>query len=95
VLAIIGSLANIDDYDVNSTVKNNPLDGSVHQVERYLKEEYLKDPKSYESIEWSEVQKNADGTYHVRHKYRAKNSFGGYVLENKIFHIDDKGNIIE
>jgi hypothetical protein len=32
--------------------------------------------------------------YVVRHKYRAKNSFGGYIIENQKFYLDFKGNVI-
>lgn len=72
-------------------VKNSSLDGSVSQVVKYLKNN-LKDPDSYESIEWGNVTETDNG-YIVRHKYRAKNSFGGYVIEHLIFHIDWQGNI--
>lgn len=74
-------------------VENSSFDGSVSQVKKYLKKN-LKDPKSYESIEWGEVIENENG-YMVRHKYRAKNSFGGYTIENNVFHLDLKGNIID
>ena len=72
-------------------VKNSSWDGSVSQVVKYLKNN-LKDPNSYESIEWGNVTKTDNG-YVVRHKYRAKNSFGGYVIEHQLFHIDWQGNI--
>jgi hypothetical protein len=94
LLAIIGSLA--DDYDVNSDVRNSDFDASVHQVERHL-ENTLKDPDSYDGMEWSAVQEapaGQDYKYYVRHKYRAKNSFGGYVIENKVFYLDEKGNVV-
>ena len=74
-------------------VQNNGLDSSVWQVERYLKNN-LKDPDSYEAIEWSAVNEMENGNgYYVRHKYRAKNSFGGYVIENKVFFLDSDGNV--
>lgn len=80
-------------------VYNSELDGSVHQVERYLKKSYLKDPESYEGISWGKVVEidNSDNgyRYNVTHTYRAKNSFGGYVVESLIFYLDDDGNIIE
>ena len=76
---------------VETEVKNSSLDGSVSQVVKYLKNN-LKDPDSYESIEWGNVTETDNG-YIVRHKYRAKNSFGGYVIEHQIFHIDWQGNI--
>ena len=77
----------------NVEVKNNLYDGGVKQVKDYLKYT-LRDPDSYESIEWSEVKEKADG-YYVRHKYRAKNGFGGYVVANQLFHLDFSGNVVE
>lgn len=74
-------------------VKNNKWNGGVKQVEDYL-ECTLRDPDSYESIEWSEVKQKDDG-YYVRHKYRAKNGFGGYVVTNQLFHLDFNGNIVD
>jgi len=71
---------------VIATVQNSSWDGSVYQVKMYLKDN-LKDPKSVEYIEWSDVIK--EGKYYiVRCKYRARNSFGGYTIENKLFYID-------
>lgn len=72
-------------------VYNSEWDGSVYPVVLYLKKN-LKDPDSYEAIEWSKVQKTDDG-YIVRHKYRAKNSFGGYVIQNNIFYLNEKGHV--
>ena len=72
-------------------VKNNGLDASVYQVEQYLKNN-LRDPDSYEPMEWSAVQKTEDG-YSVRHKYRARNGFGGMNIENQIFYLDEDGNV--
>jgi len=74
-------------------VQNSEWDGSVSQVKSWLKAN-TKDPKSLEFIEWSPVTKQADGTYFVRVKYRAKNSFGGYVVENKLFYLDSSGNVL-
>lgn len=73
-------------------VENSVLDGSVRQVEKYLKAS-LKDAKSYKGIEWSKVIETERG-YSVRHKYRAKNSLGGFVIENKLFYLDFKGNVL-
>ena len=72
-------------------VSNSPFDGSVRQVEVYLKRT-LKDPDSFQAIEWGAVQKGQDW-YSVTVKYRAKNSFGGYVVEQKGFLLDNSGNI--
>ena len=57
----------------------------------YLRNNYLKDPKSYESISW-DIRKSSDG-YIVRHKFCAKNSFGGYVVENGVFYLDGNYNV--
>lgn len=69
-------------------------DGSVYQVVAYLKET-LKDPKSYDGIDWSPLAKLETGEYKysIRHKYRAKNSFGGYVIENHVFFLDKDGTV--
>lgn len=78
-------------------VYNSSYDGSVSQVKEYLKNN-LKDWDSYESVDWSEVVKTGrqDQYYWmVRHKYRAKNSFGGYALENQIFYLDKEGNVTD
>jgi len=74
-------------------VYNNGWDGSVRQVKQWLKDN-LKDPDSFVAIEWSPVQKTADGGYLVRCKYRAKNSFGGYDVSNQIFYMDSEGNVL-
>lgn len=71
---------------------NSKYDGSVYWVEKYLKQN-LKDPDSYQAIDWSAVQSAAGGRLEVRHKYRAKNSFGGYAIENKVFTFDESGNV--
>jgi hypothetical protein len=74
-------------------VINSAWDGSVSQVKTWLKAN-LKDPKSLECIEWSKVSKQSDGGYMVRVKYRAKNGFGGYVVENKVFFLDSTGTVL-
>ena len=74
-------------------VENSSWDSSVYQVKYYLKTN-LKDPKSVEYIDWSPVIR--EGSYYmVRCKYRAKNSFGGYVIENKIFFINAYSEEVE
>jgi hypothetical protein len=74
-------------------VENSAWDGSVRQVKRYL-DQNLKDPDSYQGIEWSNVVKTDDGRFMVRHKYRAKNGFGGYSIEEQIFILDAQGNVV-
>jgi hypothetical protein len=75
-----------------SLVTNSAWDASVYQVQNYLRDNLL-DPNSIEYIEWSPVVENDDGTYLVRVKYRAKNSFGGYVIKNQIFTLDQEGKV--
>ena len=80
----------------SSKVQNSPYDASVHQVKSYLKKT-LKDPSSYEKIEWGPVVESSGNEgykYVVRHKYRAKNSYGGYVVEHQIFYLDSQGNVL-
>ena len=76
-------------------VFNSAWDGSVAQVKTWLENEYLKDPRSVEYIEWSPVFKFDTGRFQVRVKYRAKNSFGGYVVEEKLVRLDKNGEITE
>lgn len=61
-------------------------------VEDFLKEN-LKDPKSYQSINWGELREEAAGGYTIEHTYRAKNSFGGYAVEKKLFYITAAGKV--
>lgn len=72
-------------------VRNSKWDGGVRQVEDYL-ERHLKDPDSVEYIEWSPVAEIPEG-FQVRVKYRAKNSYGGYVIEEKLFRLTSEGQI--
>lgn len=90
-LSVWGNQCSFEAFDNTQTVQNSGIDASVHQVKKYLKNN-LKDPKSYESIEWSQVNWNGD-QYVVRHKYRAKNSYGGYVVSNKLFYLDRNGYV--
>lgn len=73
-------------------VYNSPADASVRQVRDYLRQN-LKDPSSIEYIEWSRVMPTDNG-YLVSVKYRAKNSFGGYVVEQNTFILDKSGGVI-
>lgn len=74
---------------------NSGWDASVIEVKNFL-DANLKDPKSVQYAEWSKVNL---GTYQnqkcwwVRCKYRAKNSFGGYVVNNQLFYISN-GKVI-
>lgn len=66
-------------------------------VRVYLKRYYLKDPNSYQGISWEAfgIYNQENNTYFALHKYRAKNSFGGYVVEEKLFVLDSNGNVIK
>ncbi|MFT0280834.1 hypothetical protein [Bacteroides thetaiotaomicron] len=66
-------------------------------VRVYLKRHYLKDPDSYEGISWEAfgTYNKDNNTYFALHKYRAKNSYGGYVVEEKLFVLDSDGNVIK
>lgn len=75
-----------------AAVTNSRLDGSVSQVSAYLKQN-LRDPESYRPDFWSKVSRDGEN-YQVTHRYRAKNGFGGYVLEEKTFILDASGNVL-
>lgn len=102
IILLIGYCADTSTNNGNDApeeiVTNSSFDASVHQVERFLKDQYLKDPDSYQGIEWSSVQVvDSEPTYryYVRHKFRAKNSFGGYIVENKIFYLNKNGDVVD
>ena len=66
---------------------------------RFLKNN-LKDSDSFDEIEHKRyfiVKKKKKEKAHIQIyiKYRAKNSFGGYVVEEKYFNFDKNLNIIE
>lgn len=61
-------------------------------VELYLKEN-LNDAKSYESVSWGDPVKSLGGSYMIRHRYRAKNGFGAYVISNQFFIVGASGNV--
>lgn len=73
-------------------VVENAENGAVVQVQTFLRH-HLKDPDSYQPIDWGKVLKRADGSYYVWHTYRAKNSFGGYVVSRDEFVIDSAGHV--
>lgn len=74
-------------------VSNSAWNGSVLQVEQHLKR-HLKDPSSLEVIEWGNVVAAPNNGFIVRVKYRAKNSFGGYAIEQKVFRLDASGGVV-
>jgi hypothetical protein len=76
----------------NSTGSNSSFD-AVSQVNYFIKQN-AKDPKSVDYIGWSKVLKETNGNFTVRVKYRAKNSFGGYAVENKLATLNSSGDVI-
>lgn len=72
-------------------VSNSAWDGSVSQVEQWLQRN-LKDPRSFEAIEWGKVVKTDTG-FLVRCRYRAKNSYGGYAIEEQFFALSPSGAV--
>lgn len=80
------------DFFKVDTVKASSWDGSVEVVERYLKNEYLRDPASYESVKWGKLSRNSDGIYQVTHSFRAKNGFGGMNQQTLTFFISEDGS---
>lgn len=101
VLIIVGIvfISNLINYlDENSNNSNGPTNSEAKAgVRMFLKYDYLKDPDSYESISWGAfgVYDKERNKFFALHKYRAKNGFGGYVVEEKLFVLDKNGNVIK
>lgn len=68
-------------------------DGTVWPVRNYLIRN-LRDPGSYESVEWSKVVRKSDGSFAVRHRYRAKNGFGALNLEDRTFQLNTQCDVV-
>lgn len=97
VVIVIGVILGLCMMDISdSTVKHpqNTPTKAPGNIVVYLKLHYLKDPDSYEGIDWGPSGKYDDTTYYMWHKYRAKNSFGGYVIEEKMFLLDSEGDVV-
>jgi hypothetical protein len=75
----------------NTKVVNSAWDGSVSQVEKYIKDN-LNDPDSYKSVKWSVIYNEPDG-YKVAHEYRAKNGFGAVITKRQIFYLNFNGEV--
>lgn len=95
IIGIVLGLCLMDTGDPASTVPKDSPTKAPGKIVVYLKRHYLKDPDSYEGIEWGPSGKYDDNTYYMWHKYRAKNSYGGYVIEEKMFLLDADGNVVE
>lgn len=72
---------------------NTPSFGGEYAINKYLKNCYLKDPDSLVIMALSEPKWGNKLGWEVACRYRAKNSFGGYVVEQKIFYIH-QGNVV-
>lgn len=98
VILLIGTVIGIRkegmDFFKADTVKASSWDGSVEIVERFLKNNYLNDPSSYESVKWGHLTKNSDGTYVVTHTFRARNGFGGMNQQSMAFIISADGKSV-
>ena len=74
----------------------NAKDGSVYQVEDYLKKE-LANPESFQAIHWSAVEKTGDligsGMYRVSVIYKASDNGGKPFMASKMFELDEEGNV--
>ena len=65
------------------------------RVEVYLKT-HVKDPDSLQIIEWGQEVELSSGHYAIWCKWRAKNSFGGYTVEDRNFLLEgDKVTLVE
>lgn len=80
--------------DMNSDPTPTKTDSYVMSGVRTYLMENLKDPSSYQDLEWSPSGVNSNGQYYIRHKYRAKNSFGATVVEQKIFYLDKSCRVV-
>ena len=98
ILAIVMSILVIGKNTFPAQNSNGPSQvEAMTGVRTYLKQYYLKDPDSYQEISWDAFGKYNEekNTYYALHKYRAKNSFGGYVVEEKLFVLDSDGNVLK
>jgi hypothetical protein len=94
VVVIVGAIATRNDKTSMNAPRQSSWDHSVDLVVDYLKHDYLRDPKSYESVKWGLLKQNEDGTFHVGHTFRARNSFGGMEEQILIFVISADGKAV-
>lgn len=81
-------------------VENFNDNSEFHQIlaKNYFKDyikKNLKDPDSYDEIEYSSVYNEARQCYVVDLKYRANNSFGGKTIERYICDVKFEGNNVK
>jgi hypothetical protein len=74
----------------------NAKDGSVYQVQEYLKKELAK-PESFQTIHWSTVEKSGELIGEVMYKvsvvYKALDKEGKPFMASKMFELDKEGNV--
>ncbi|HAO25506.1 MULTISPECIES: DUF4124 domain-containing protein [unclassified Methylophaga] len=70
-----------------------PTDEMIQSLNGYLRTN-LKDPDSLKDLEWVETV-TSGFTYKSHIRFRAANSFGGYVLNEKLVRFNDAGKILE
>ena len=86
-----------DESSPNGDVVYSNTDGSVKQVEDYIKQNYLSDPDSFTPIHWSKLQKsNAFGmiSYKIGIVYKGKNKNNEVVMDSKMFELNADGSVI-
>lgn len=76
---------------VSGAVINSPWNGSVEQVERYLKR-HMHDADSMEFIEWGAVRQTRQG-YEVRCTFRSRNVLGKVATQSKNFMLTPEGEV--
>jgi hypothetical protein len=67
--------------------------GYKGKCEEWLKER-LKDPDSLKIIEWGDLEEKKDGTYTIRIKYSATNSFGARISATQLFILNEEKEIM-
>ena len=88
-LLFMGYLNSDDDSGTNS--KRELGSYTKGGIEYYITHKYLRDPDSYEGLEWTNFIVNQDGPSQVTHTFRAKNGFGGMNVETHTFTVDKDG----
>ncbi|WP_085446507.1 zinc ribbon domain-containing protein [Magnetofaba australis] len=93
VLVLVGSNATQKSPEQRAEERRNgrhclsSWDGTHKDVVKYVKQR-LKDPGSFEHIETFIFPSNERGIHRLTMKYRAKNSFGGFVVGRAEAHVN-------
>ena len=100
LLATAGSIYFITQNSSNQANKKgvyaNP-DGSVPQVEEYVKQNILSDPDSFTPIHWSKLQKTdvfGMVSYKVGLVYKGINDKKVMVMDSKLFELSESGTVL-